>query len=388
MATLVKHNQRTTRKPCRHCNKTGLYWAHDTSRPHDEPCKKCSEREGWRVSGKWVLIEQDGSLHSITCASSRDDTPDDADESPAAKPAAPAATAPPPAALAAFQTLMASLVDRDEIAAMIKAELDSVVFPTRVVVERADGTSYRLEGNTHYKAADVITDLMAGEHVMMVGPAGTGKSTIADQAAEALGLKCYSISCSPTMPLSQLLGYMQATGEYVGSLFRQAYEHGGLFHFDEIDNSHPSILAAINAALANGHMGFPDGMVKRHPKFKCVASANTYGKGADRAYVGRQQIDAATLDRFTIETIGVDETLESDICKATGLGDVEVANVLSFVRQLRANAEAKRMTVFLSPRASVGMCRLLKAGRSWADAVEARVRRGMSDADWSKLNAS
>src|SRR6202000_1070000 len=33
----------------------------------------------------------------------------------------------------------------------------------------------------HYALSDVITDLEAREHVLMVGPAGTGKSTIAKQ---------------------------------------------------------------------------------------------------------------------------------------------------------------------------------------------------------------
>jgi len=132
-------------------------------------------------------------------------------------------------------------------------------------------------------------------------------------------------------------------------------------------------------------MAFPDKMVERHKNFRCVASANTYGRGADRAYVGRQQIDAATLDRFTIETIEIDEALETDLCLATGLDNDRVTHVLSTVRKYRKNAANKKMTTVISPRASIGMCRLLQAGKTWEDALEARVRRGMSDADWAKL---
>ncbi len=291
-------------------------------------------------------------------------------------------------AFAAFQSLVASLapkVDRDEVAAMIKAELDGIVVPTRTVIERTSGVRKVIK-DSHEMLADVTTDLLAGEHVLMVGPAGTGKSTIAEQAAESLGIPYYALSLSPMTAASQVLGYMQAEGEYVRSLFREAFENGGLFHFDEFDNGHPSVLAVINASLANGQMAFPDKMVKRHPDFRCVASANTYGRGPDRAYVGRQQIDAATLDRFSIETIGVDEALEQSLCMATGLAKDKVLDVLAHVRSLRKNAEERGMTVVISPRASVGMCRLLASGKSWQSAVESRIRRGMSDKDWNKLS--
>ncbi|WP_190821990.1 AAA family ATPase [Saccharopolyspora pogona] len=299
-----------------------------------------------------------------------------------------AAAAPTPDIQAALSTLasaFASPVDRAEIDAMVKEAVANVVFPTRTVIERANGETKELSGSTHHKLADVTTAILAGEHVLMVGPAGTGKSTIAEQAAEALGLKSYSISLSPQTPASQLLGYMQATGDYVRSLFREAYEHGGVFHFDEFDNGHPSVLAVINGALANGHMAFPDQMVKRHADFRAVASANTYGRGATRAYVGRQAIDAATLDRFSVETIEVDEALENELCHSTGLEVDQVERVLAYVRKLRRNAEERGMTVVVSPRASVGMCRLLAAGRSWESSIESRIRRGLGDTDWAKL---
>lgn len=387
---IVKHSKRTIRKACRNCGRSNLYWAHDTSVSVGKSCGECG------VNGKWLLIETDGTPHVMMCNGSADNVPpsveDDSADSAAVStpPPAPVAavSAAPADAFAAFQTFMASMtptLDRGEIVSLIREELAGVIFPTRTVVQRPDGSTRPIEGTTHRKVADVLLDLSAGEHVMMVGPAGTGKSTIAEQCAEALSLPFYGISCSPMMPASQLLGYMQAEGDYVRSVYREAFEHGGLFHFDEIDNCHPSVLAVINASLANGTMAFPDGMVKRHADFKCVASANTYGKGADRAYVGRQAIDAATLDRFTIETIEIDDALEYALCMATGLEPGDVGRVLTTVRKYRANAEAKRMTVVVSPRASVGMCRLLAAGKSWDDAVEARIRRGMSDADWAKL---
>lgn len=409
----VKHSERTVRKPCKHCGRGprtsshgGLYWAHDTENPNGEPCERCG------VDGKYTLIEQDGTRHNCQKKSGWSKIPTDPftasqevhkvttmDDQPPFKAIAAASATKESDKVTATPDVQAALgllaealalggpqVDRAEIEGMVKQAVANVVFPTRTVVERADGERKEIAGSQHSKLADVITCLMAEEHVMMVGPAGTGKSTIAEQAAEALSLPSYSISLSPQTPASQLLGYMQATGDYVPSLFRKAYETGGVFHFDEMDNAHPSVLAVINSALANGHMAFPDQMVKRHPDFRAIASANTYGRGANRAYVGRQAIDAATLDRFSIETIDVDESLENELCHSIGLETDQVERVLKFVRELRANVEAHSLPIVISPRASVGMCRLLAAGRSWESAVEARVRRGMGDTEWNKIN--
>ena len=170
-------------------------------------------------------------------------------------------------------------------------------------------------------------------------------------------------------------------------MFREAYENGGVFHFDEVDNSHPSVLAVINAALANGHMAFPDGMVKRHPDFRCVASANTYGNGPDRAYVGRQAMDMATKDRFEIVSIPVDEALEESLCMAHGLDAAKVKQVLGYVRYLRHQAETHKLPLSFSPRRSDSACALLAAGMDALTVLETSIRRGISDSDWMKVSS-
>ena len=49
-----------------------------------------------------------------------------------------------------------------------------------------------------------------------------------------------------------------------------------------------------------------------------LAAANTWGRGGDQQYVGRNQLDAATLDRFVLSTLHVDydTDLERDIAQA------------------------------------------------------------------------
>src|SRR3954453_1745716 len=383
---LIKCSDRTRRDNGCHCHgDKNLYWAHDTSLTTDKngynlkPCSKCG------ATGRYVLIN----ANDYTRATKRgqavresdrhnklgtNDTTTATDETPKAEdvddmPEIPAAFVPAaPAPDSRIDSLTEIVIELSGKVATLTAQLNPA--PRMPVVH-------------HYALADVILDISAREPVLMVGPAGTAKSTIAKQAADSLKLAYYELSLNPGMTATAITGYMQATGEYVSTLFRQAYENGGVFHFDEFDNGHPSTLATTNAALAGDRMAFPDGMVMRHPDFVCVASANTFGRGADRQYVGRQQIDAATLDRFIVEEILIDEDMETHV--AESFGYARTADVLAYVRGLRKNAELNRMPVIVSPRASYGMCKLLKAGKSWASTVAARLRKGLSDSDWSKL---
>lgn len=333
-----------------------------------------------------------------------DGTPDAAPETPAKAPtpdAAPVTPAPPVktgnALLDALNQAMADLapkVDAAEVEAIVKRELGKIVFPQTTIYQPAQGEAIKVEG-AHDKLPRVLKHLSRGLHVMVVGPAGTGKTSLAADAAKALDVPFFKQSMSPTMPLSKLDGYMNAAGSYVRVLLREAWEHGGLFLFDEIDNSHPGVLAALNDLLSGDLAAFADGMIPKNEKFYVIAAANTYGRGADRQYVARQAMDAATLDRFSIIEVEVDEALEERICVSTGLAHEQVTEVLAHVRKLRSSASRQKMRVVVSPRASIAMCKLLvgeKPGtREWRSewnlALEELIYKGMAAQDRSKLNA-
>ena len=276
-------------------------------------------------------------------------------------------------------------IDRDEIVKIAREVVGSVVFPTKTVVIR-DGNETEVQGTSHYQLASVIR-ASRRRNVMLVGPAGSGKSHIASQVAEAFNLPFYNLSLTSQTPVSAINGYMNATGDYVRTAFREAYEHGGVFCLDETDNGHPNTLGAINSAIANGVHAFADGMVKRHNDFRIIATANTYGRGATRAYVGRNQLDAAFLNRFVKRTIQYDAALELSMCHATGVSNETVVKVLDYIARVRKNADANGIQVIVSPRQSEAMCDLIAEGDTFDEAIDAAVRDGLADDVWSKLTA-
>jgi cobaltochelatase CobS len=397
---LVKLNDRTSRKPCRTCSALDTYWAaiegHEQDRSHmvriDADAYTRATPKGATVNGGRVhacdidRLERIASGEAVT-TDDETTTTDDTTEGPKTVSVAKTTDTSAVAALDALRTLLGpQSVDADQVREMIKAELDGYVFPTSTVVIREGSEPRKIEGTTHKELGKVTRALLSGQHTMLVGPAGTGKSTIGEQAAEALGLPFYALSVGPQTSESKIFGYMDATGTYRATLFREAFENGGVFVFDEIDSGNPAVLTSINSALANGHCAFPDGMVKRHDDFRCVATANTYGTGPDRTFVGRQRMDGATLDRFAVLLIPVDEALEEALTMRTGLDRDRARDVLAYVRKVRANVDRHKVAHVVSPRATVGIASLIAQGDfTWTEAVDTRLRKGLTDQDWTKL---
>ena len=163
-------------------------------------------------------------------------------------------------------------------------------------------------GFYHEKFEQILSQVQLDEPIMLIGPAGSGKNVSVSQVAQALGLKMYYTNNASNE--FKLTGFIDAGGNYRDTEFYKAFKNGGLFFLDEIDNSDPSALIVINSALANGYMAFPHETIDRHPDFRIVAAANTWGKGSDLQYVGRQALDGATLDRFDNIFFDYDTKLE------------------------------------------------------------------------------
>jgi cobaltochelatase CobS len=85
-----------------------------------------------------------------------------------------------------------------------------------------------------------------------------------------------------------------------------------------------------------------------------IAAGNTFGRGASREYVGRQQLDAATLDRFTVFEVDYDEALELAIA-----GNDDWTR---YVQKVRKAVEREKVRAIVSPRASISGAKLLAVG--------------------------
>lgn len=212
-------------------------------------------------------------------------------------------------------------------------------------------------------------------NIWLVGPVGSGKTSAASQLAQDLGLPFYFNGAIDTE--YKLRGFHDAQGRLISPPFRQAFEHGGVYLFDECDASMPGAVLAFNAALSNGACDFPDGEVKRHADCIIIAAANTWGQGATHDYVGRMKQDAAFLDRFIQLSWDYDEQLEHAMT-----GNPRWTNR---VQKIRAAITDLKIHHIVSPRASYWGAVLLAAGVPEDQVLAMKVRGGLDDAQWQKI---
>ena len=182
-----------------------------------------------------------------------------------------------------------------------------------------------IEGGAHKKMQQVLDVLMMGEIPILVGPAGTGKTFVAKSIAKVLGLGFNGLSCSGGVTESKFFGRSIpniTTGEeeFSSTAYIKTYEDGGVFLLDEFDAADDNVMVSLNQSLDvdAGYMLAPERKgnekVMRHKDAHMILTANTYGTGADRQYVSRNQMDAATMDRFTVIEFGYDPDIEIQIC--------------------------------------------------------------------------
>ena len=231
----------------------------------------------------------------------------------------------------------------------------------QIVGRVADRPAVTMDGKVHEKFAEILDLAAQRMEILMMGPAGCGKSHLAEQVAKALGLRFGSISCSAGMSEGRITGRLIPTGdggrfEYQRSQFVEFYEEGGVFLLDEIDAADANVLLVINQALANGHLPVPNRITNpqanRHPDFVLIAAANTFGNGANRMYVGRNQLDESTLDRFRIGQVVMDydRELEKSI-----LSDTDLLERLWSIRRRAAECQLRRVvsTRFIAKAATM-----------------------------------
>jgi cobaltochelatase CobS len=226
----------------------------------------------------------------------------------------------------------------------------------------------------HKALEDVLFELNNDEHVYLYGPAGSGKTTLAEQAATALDKDFYKSGA--ILSKHELIGFVDAGGAYHTTAFRTAFETGALFLFDEMDASAPEAILALNDAMSNGSYTFPDSPIalKKGDGFLAIGCANTIGKGATREYIGRAPLDGASRNRFAKLEIGYDEQLELRLGREAfkqygGADDARQLfdTVYSEIKAVRKHIAKRKLSIILSPRDTIRCAKSMAGGKTADD---------------------
>lgn len=214
-------------------------------------------------------------------------------------------------------------------------------------------------------------------HVILIGPASSGKTTAALEFAKLKGLELYAQPLS--MDSFAVLGYTSPDGARIDTEFTRAWINGGVYLWDEVSMSSPEAVGTLNAALANGFASIPGlGTVKSHPDFYFIAGDNS-DTGASIKFGARSLLDGASLDRFQRLAWPIDEDIEA------GLAGSHV-DWLHAVRAIRTEIDKRDIAhVGATMRATIAGSMALSSGLGFTrrEILEDSCKKGALVEQWA-----
>lgn len=266
-----------------------------------------------------------------------------------------------------------------QIEANIRAKVDGEI---RELKEIAEKKAKRLEikihekinvvrGRKHKVFESVLNRVVRGRNIYLWGPAGTGKSYLAKQISDALGLPFYSETT--LQDPFDLKGFKDASGRYQETQFYKAVKGGGVFNLDEGDATAADVFVVVNTLLANGYFSFPNGeRLDVHPDFHFICTANTCGLGATQEYNGRFKMDESTRDRFSFIYVAPDPEIEMEMAG----NDAEIIEFAYGVR--KAIKKANGLEFNCSARVIKALALSSEYNESPEDTLDAEFIKGRS----------
>ncbi|CAI8154176.1 MAG: Uncharacterised protein [Formosa sp. Hel3_A1_48] len=176
------------------------------------------------------------------------------------------------------------------------------------------------------KEAQIISDLLDGNNVYLMGKAGTGKTYLAETiATTAMGQPTFVVNCSQWTSPIEIRGGQTIKGYEEGQLIK-AWAQGGVLILDELPKLDPNTAGLLNDALAKTSaqpMYDKDGKVIESTipfivngrgdkiykgqdckdtdikfRFCVIATGNTDMMNVGNKYGGNQRQDYSLVDRF------------------------------------------------------------------------------------------
>lgn len=148
---------------------------------------------------------------------------------------------------------------------------------------------------------DILLSVTLKKAILLKGPAGSGKTKLAESISNFFYQPMHSINCSVDLDAESLLGFktmVQKEGktliEFVEGPVVKAMKQGHLLYIDEINMAKAETLPILHSVLDYRRMltnPFTGEVIQAHPDFSVVAAIN-------EGYIGTTPMNEALKNRF------------------------------------------------------------------------------------------
>ena len=238
---------------------------------------------------------------------------------------------------------------------------------------------------TDVKWKYLVRSAVRGKNIMMVGPAGCGKTQAAKALPVATGHPFFYFNLGATQdPRATLIGnthFKDGQTVFDSSAFVKAIQtENAVILLDELSRAHPEAWNILMTVLDEGQrylrldedVNAP--LIKVANGVSFIATANI---GTE--YTSTRVLDRALMDRFEIIEVDILSLEQEEILLTKRYGNVlsdkqihAVADIAAVTRK-EWRSESGKLTTMISTRMTVRLCELLSDGFTLLEATEVAV---------------